>query len=208
MPPQGPAIGEDTAPGRWSAAFLTRARCSVCLGKITGRVGHQQTPCLACATHTDHLRWPLPAHRRGTLPDLERHGCRARAYTDVPAACPAMVGGQGPCSQPADQSPETKAQLVGSAIDRLGVVCQPPKPSALRHTTAFSLQSSVPARAAESARRTDAGSTSAVTRTAHLPVPSRKPLSPRRCLRSRHPDWQRYSRPAGRCIPGFAGRSR
>ncbi|SUZ26533.1 hypothetical protein CPBF424_02880 [Xanthomonas euroxanthea] len=35
--------------------------------------------------------------------DLERHGCRARAYTDVLAACPAMVGRQGPCSQAADQ---------------------------------------------------------------------------------------------------------
>ncbi|CAD0329808.1 hypothetical protein CFBP2533_21120 [Xanthomonas hortorum pv. pelargonii] len=31
--------------------------------------------------------------------DLTRHGCRVRAYTDVLAACPAMVGGQGPCSQ-------------------------------------------------------------------------------------------------------------
>ncbi|KOB45871.1 hypothetical protein AE932_17185, partial [Xanthomonas arboricola] len=32
-----------------------------------------------------------------------RHGCRVRAYKDVLAACPAMVGGQGPCSQAADQ---------------------------------------------------------------------------------------------------------
>ncbi len=31
--------------------------------------------------------------------DLTRHGCRVRAYTDVLAACPAMVGGQGPCSK-------------------------------------------------------------------------------------------------------------
>ncbi|CAD7733197.1 hypothetical protein LMG31886_18600 [Xanthomonas hydrangeae] len=35
--------------------------------------------------------------------DLTRHGCRVRAYTDVLAACPAMVGGQGPCNQAADQ---------------------------------------------------------------------------------------------------------
>ncbi|NIK08990.1 hypothetical protein FHY11_002500 [Xanthomonas arboricola] len=34
--------------------------------------------------------------------DLTRHGCRVRAYRDVLAACPAMVGGQGPCSNPAD----------------------------------------------------------------------------------------------------------
>ncbi|QWM98781.1 hypothetical protein DGN21_05065 [Xanthomonas sp. MLO165] len=35
--------------------------------------------------------------------DPTRHGCRVRAYRDVLAACPAMVGGQGPCSQAADQ---------------------------------------------------------------------------------------------------------
>ncbi|MBB5766164.1 hypothetical protein GGR67_000194 [Xanthomonas arboricola] len=34
--------------------------------------------------------------------DLTRHGCRVRAYKDVLAACPAMVGGQRPCSKPAD----------------------------------------------------------------------------------------------------------
>ncbi|PPU31310.1 hypothetical protein XarbCFBP7604_17975 [Xanthomonas arboricola] len=34
--------------------------------------------------------------------DLTRHGCRVRAYRDVLAACPARVGGQGPCSQAAD----------------------------------------------------------------------------------------------------------
>ncbi|NIJ83851.1 hypothetical protein FHY35_000806 [Xanthomonas arboricola] len=34
--------------------------------------------------------------------DLTRHGCRVRAYRDVLAACPAMVGGQGPCSQAAE----------------------------------------------------------------------------------------------------------
>ncbi|PMR88256.1 hypothetical protein C1H21_03465 [Xanthomonas arboricola pv. juglandis] len=34
--------------------------------------------------------------------DLTRHGCRVRAYMDVLAACPAMVGGQGPCCQAAD----------------------------------------------------------------------------------------------------------
>ncbi|NJC50205.1 UNVERIFIED_ORG: hypothetical protein GGR78_003507 [Xanthomonas campestris] len=37
--------------------------------------------------------------------DLTRHGCRVRAYMDVLAACPARVGGQGPCSQTADRMP-------------------------------------------------------------------------------------------------------
>ncbi len=32
--------------------------------------------------------------------DLTRHGCRVSAYTEVLAACPARVGGQGPCSKP------------------------------------------------------------------------------------------------------------
>ncbi|MBB5880985.1 hypothetical protein GGR74_002188 [Xanthomonas arboricola] len=34
-----------------------------------------------------------------TVAGPERHGCRAGAYMDVLAACPAMVGGQGPCSK-------------------------------------------------------------------------------------------------------------
>ncbi len=36
--------------------------------------------------------------------DPERHGCRAGAYMDVLAACPAMVGRQGPCSKLAASS--------------------------------------------------------------------------------------------------------
>ncbi len=40
--------------------------------------------------------------------DLTRHGCRVRAYRDVLAACPAMVGGQGPCSQVTAQRPCNK----------------------------------------------------------------------------------------------------
>ncbi len=49
-----------------------------------------------------------PTHRSSSLVlarlpsrDLWRHGCRQRAYMVVLAACPAMVGGQGPCSQAA-----------------------------------------------------------------------------------------------------------
>ncbi|PPU20578.1 hypothetical protein XarCFBP6762_21390, partial [Xanthomonas arboricola] len=39
-----------------------------------------------------------------------RHGCRVRAYKDVLAACPAMVGGQGPRSQ------TWHWQLIGCAV--------------------------------------------------------------------------------------------
>ncbi len=39
---------------------------------------------------------------RPPSPDLTRHGCRVSAYKDVLAACPAMVGGQGPCSHATD----------------------------------------------------------------------------------------------------------
>ncbi|MFS8461980.1 hypothetical protein EIQ04_04345 [Xanthomonas campestris pv. raphani] len=34
--------------------------------------------------------------------DLVRHGCRIRASMDGFTACPAPVGGRGPCSQGAD----------------------------------------------------------------------------------------------------------
>ncbi|NJC43044.1 Hypothetical Protein LMG19145_03699 [Xanthomonas arboricola pv. fragariae] len=46
--------------------------------------------------------WHRPSRRvlaRPSSRDLTRHGCRVRAYKDVLAACPAMVDGQGPCSQ-------------------------------------------------------------------------------------------------------------
>ncbi|CAD0341035.1 hypothetical protein CFBP2533_27710 [Xanthomonas hortorum pv. pelargonii] len=55
------------------------------------------------------MPWLQHAHRPSPLVlarppsrDLTRHGCRVRAYMDVLAACPATVGGQGPCSQAAD----------------------------------------------------------------------------------------------------------
>ncbi|MGK4577247.1 hypothetical protein, partial [Xanthomonas hortorum] len=46
MPPHGPASGEDTAPESLLAVLLK-------------------------ATHTDHLDWSLPAHRRGTLRGMD-----------------------------------------------------------------------------------------------------------------------------------------
>ncbi|NMI22300.1 hypothetical protein E1J24_10675 [Xanthomonas hortorum pv. pelargonii] len=46
MPPHGPASGEDTAPESLPAVLLK-------------------------TLHTDHLDWPLPAHRRGTLRGMD-----------------------------------------------------------------------------------------------------------------------------------------
>ncbi|PPU86108.1 hypothetical protein XhhCFBP4925_01300 [Xanthomonas hortorum pv. hederae] len=46
MPLHGPAIGEDTAPESLLVALLK-------------------------AINTDHLRWSLPAHRRGTLRGMD-----------------------------------------------------------------------------------------------------------------------------------------
>ncbi|APP86055.1 hypothetical protein BI317_19745 [Xanthomonas hortorum pv. gardneri] len=46
MPPHGPAIGEDSAPGNLQVALLK-------------------------TLHTDHLDWSLSAHRRGTLRGMD-----------------------------------------------------------------------------------------------------------------------------------------
>ncbi|MFS8374643.1 hypothetical protein EIQ27_15650 [Xanthomonas campestris pv. armoraciae] len=46
MPPHGPAIGKDTTPDSSPAVLLK-------------------------AMHTEHLDWPLSAHRRGTLRGME-----------------------------------------------------------------------------------------------------------------------------------------
>ncbi|MBB3815148.1 hypothetical protein FHY13_003529 [Xanthomonas arboricola] len=71
--------------------------------------------CLSCGAHQTWSRYVMSerriqhrsyrAHRpsRQVLAcspsrDLTRHGCRVRAYRDVLAACPAMVGRQGPCT--------------------------------------------------------------------------------------------------------------
>ncbi|MBB4756932.1 hypothetical protein FHT15_001619 [Xanthomonas campestris] len=62
------------------------------------RRGHRTRRCTDCFTENHAHRPSRLALARPPSRDLERHGCRARAYTDVLAACPAMVGGQGPCS--------------------------------------------------------------------------------------------------------------
>ncbi|NMI17700.1 hypothetical protein E1J23_09985 [Xanthomonas gardneri] len=75
MPPHGPASGEDTAPESLLVAlFKTR--------------------------HTDHLDWPLPAHRRGTLRGMDAAQEPTRTYL---RRVPRWWAGQGPCSQTADQ---------------------------------------------------------------------------------------------------------
>ncbi|CAD7732788.1 hypothetical protein LMG31886_17890 [Xanthomonas hydrangeae] len=100
MPPHGPASGKDTAPECWSVASLKVWLLFVRVATLIGRaVIQKRAYCTAC----NH------AHRRSRLVlarlpsrDLTRQGCRVRAYRDVLAACPAMVGGRGPCCQAED----------------------------------------------------------------------------------------------------------
>ncbi|MBB3814634.1 hypothetical protein FHY13_003005 [Xanthomonas arboricola] len=84
---------------RWSCEKLLVARVESGSGSEAMR-SKQHTTCSA----------RNPAHRLSRLvlarppsQDPTRHGCRERAYTDVLAACPARVGGQGPCSQVTNQ---------------------------------------------------------------------------------------------------------
>ncbi|SYZ53174.1 hypothetical protein CPBF367_12360 [Xanthomonas arboricola pv. juglandis] len=82
----------------------------------SARTSRQKVSRLLCLKNHAHRPSRLVLARSPSR-DLERHGCRARAYTDVLAACPARVGGQGPCSAVADisilvaQSPPRKAHL-------------------------------------------------------------------------------------------------
>ncbi|MBB4756749.1 hypothetical protein FHT15_001404 [Xanthomonas campestris] len=97
MPPHGPATGKDTAPDNWSA---------LCLKSCLSRGAHQTwTRCFTIEQGASGaaLNYAYRPSRlvlaRSPSRDPERHGCRAGAYMDVLAACHAMVGGQGPCSQ-------------------------------------------------------------------------------------------------------------
>ncbi|SUZ28896.1 hypothetical protein CPBF424_27260 [Xanthomonas euroxanthea] len=67
------------------------------------RTSQQKVSRLPCLKNHTHRPSRLVLARSPSR-DIERHGCRARAYTDVLAACPARVGGQGPCSAVADIS--------------------------------------------------------------------------------------------------------
>ncbi|MBB4730596.1 hypothetical protein FHT16_000490 [Xanthomonas arboricola] len=56
--------------------------------------------------------------------DPERHGCRAGAYMDVLAACPAMVGGQGPRSKlaaPKARRPHRIRQCADCLLEALHI---------------------------------------------------------------------------------------
>ncbi|CAE6742311.1 hypothetical protein CFBP6600_14550 [Xanthomonas arboricola pv. corylina] len=61
------------------------------------RRGHR-TGCGCFVEHHAH-RPSRQILARSPSRDLARHGCRVRSYKDLLAACPAMVGGQGPCSK-------------------------------------------------------------------------------------------------------------
>ncbi|PPV00168.1 hypothetical protein XpopCFBP1817_01545 [Xanthomonas populi] len=69
MPPHGPAIGEDTAPGSWLVVGWKPACCLDCVGELN--LFKQRTSCSACIMHTDHPDWSLPTHRRGTLRGMD-----------------------------------------------------------------------------------------------------------------------------------------
>ncbi|NIJ91751.1 hypothetical protein FHT12_000409 [Xanthomonas campestris] len=96
MPPHGPATGKGTAPDNWSA-LIRKAVCrTVRIGR--GAAAHDQTWRFQhCSSHAHRPSRLVLA--RSPSRDPERHGCRAGAYMDVLAACPARVGGQGPCSK-------------------------------------------------------------------------------------------------------------
>ncbi|QDS18047.1 hypothetical protein FPL04_03375 [Xanthomonas arboricola] len=72
---KGPAIGEGTAPNSWSVATQKAAYRSTYAGCCAGASGsnnaHHALPLLLLSKHTDHLRWSLPAHRRGTLRGMD-----------------------------------------------------------------------------------------------------------------------------------------
>ncbi len=74
-----------------------KAACNACASDLEPML-HDRTRRIR---HCSYVAY-RPSRRvlaRSPSRDLTRHGCRARAYRDVLAACPAMVGGQGHCSQ-------------------------------------------------------------------------------------------------------------
>ncbi|NHF64470.1 hypothetical protein FFY45_01395 [Xanthomonas hortorum] len=73
MPPHGPAIGEDTAPESepvtlLKACLLISLRCEA---DRTRHYSNSTRHALLATMRTDHLDWPLPAHRRGTLRGMD-----------------------------------------------------------------------------------------------------------------------------------------
>ncbi|CAD0351629.1 hypothetical protein CFBP7900_24400 [Xanthomonas hortorum pv. carotae] len=140
MPPHGPAIGEDTAPVK-----LVGGRAKNCLSRYVHRTLSRRYIIEQRGSRTALNHGHRPSRLALARPpsrDLTRHGCRVRAYTDVLAACPAMVGGQGPCSKPPAlraRSPHRTGQFAGSFIQshahrpfRL-VLARPPSRDLMRH---------------------------------------------------------------------------
>ncbi len=74
----------------------------------TARTLHQKL--VGCFIENRAHRPSRLALARPPSRDLTRHGCRVRAYKDVLAACPAMVGGQGPCSQATEGAAPVRQQ--------------------------------------------------------------------------------------------------
>ncbi|MBB2802971.1 UNVERIFIED_ORG: hypothetical protein FHR63_000163 [Xanthomonas campestris] len=109
MPPHGPAIGEATAPESLKVAFLKLVHSSACIERIIGCAVIQAIHVRHCLHHARRPSRQVLA--RPPSRDLTRHGCRVRAYMDVLAACPARVGGQGPCSQGTNQRSAANAQI-------------------------------------------------------------------------------------------------
>ncbi|BAE69213.1 conserved hypothetical protein [Xanthomonas oryzae pv. oryzae MAFF 311018] len=95
-----------------------------CEDGAASRLGRCELPTLVSTASERHLS-PAPTHRpspplvlaRSPSRDPWRHGCRHGADKDVLAACPAMVGGQGPCCQTADQLLSARQARV--LLDRL-----------------------------------------------------------------------------------------
>ncbi|PPT54966.1 hypothetical protein XarbCFBP8138_13470 [Xanthomonas arboricola] len=83
---QGRTCGVSREGGR--ARALQRSRRSVALPLISPH--YPSASCPACNQPHRPSRRVLA---RSPSRDLTRHGCRVRAYRDVLAACPAMVGG-------------------------------------------------------------------------------------------------------------------
>ncbi|RJS03599.1 hypothetical protein XnspCFBP7698_10575 [Xanthomonas sp. CFBP 7698] len=106
MPPHGPAIREGTAPDSVLATSLKDESTAPDSWLMVLLKSEESTPrdlpiAYQSAAHqlnTAHRPSPLVLARPPSR-DPWRHGCRHGAYMDVLAACPAMVGGQGPCSK-------------------------------------------------------------------------------------------------------------
>ncbi|TCK49870.1 hypothetical protein C8F00_2318 [Xanthomonas vasicola] len=82
------------------------------------------------ARHTRAARLRARALQADRVYSIERTSLVActGAYKDVLAACPAMVGGQGPCSQASDRPIfDQRVEIICSAMDQCEVVLSGPE---------------------------------------------------------------------------------